>query len=66
MPATCFATPNFVFAEPALTGDAFAADLKVGTTDARLKSRPTDSTATKVAPYRFKRTNVNGHQPERL
>jgi len=28
-PATCFATPSFVFAEPALAADAFAADLKV-------------------------------------
>ena len=51
-PATCFATPTFLFAEPALTADAYAADLKVGITnaqgpakaghyEARLKSRPT-------------------------
>jgi hypothetical protein len=33
MPATCFATPTFLFAEPVLTADAFAADLKVGTTN---------------------------------
>lgn len=33
MPATRFATPSFVFAEPALTVDALLtlADLKVGT-----------------------------------
>jgi hypothetical protein len=29
MPATCFATPSFVFAEPALTADALAAALNV-------------------------------------